>query len=74
MPKITEFNPPKKIRINSDGTELVFVEKNIRDNVYLYEYSKGKLKKGEKLSLTKEAIELQMTNYFQTIAEKKTKK
>ena len=61
--------PPKTIEIKSDDNELEFINMvnsgtngvKLNEPLYQYQYSKSVTKKGEKLFLTKDALNKLMT-------------
>ena len=59
------YQPPQRIHITSDDSEVIFVRKE--KELYVYRYTKGIEKVGTEVKWTQYEIEKQLTNYFKVV-------
>lgn len=67
-----KFIPPQKIHITSDDTIIEFVSiipkgKNLKDDMYVYKYTKSKHFLGKELSFRLEDLKKQLKYFFKEI-------
>lgn len=59
------YQPPQRIHITSDDSEVTFVRKE--KELYVYRYTKVIEKVGTEVKWTQAEIEKQLTNYFKVV-------